>query len=167
MSKVTVGDHIPLRATLPLVSSCCGLCYAYFEHGFFGALVRAADEDNPVVNRLTRLWWKYYLEREGFITIMAIGGSTFVGGIYTIRGLLPYSKSWYVAIAGMGFGFAHFAFAPKILPVIENMCNEDEEKQGQSIFWMKEWLRIHRWQTILTDLPAVVFFAYLAFGHAA
>jgi hypothetical protein len=150
-------------AVVPLLSTTCGIFFALVEKTVFDAFLESAKTDHANTSRAVHLWWTNYL-KAGVATIVSIAITTLAGGVFTTRQLETYSRPWCIAVAGITFGLGHFVFAPTIADVIKNMCDEEEEKNGQTLTWLKRWLRVHRIRTLVADVPAGLCFAYLVFS---
>jgi hypothetical protein len=129
----------------------------------YDAFVAASKTDAPAINKALRLFWKHWVPA-GMTLILSIGVATLATGVQTVREFDAYSNPWYVAVAGVLFGLGHFAYGGAAMNLMEKLRDEKVEKEGKTVDWQREWLRVHRIRTVTTDIPAVLCFAYLVFG---
>lgn len=116
--------------------------------------------------------------------VFAFGLASLVTGIRAARAFRPQSTERYLANAGTILAVGHFAFGPSIAEVIAGMAYayeragswrvytkaEAEEKgvpeqdlvDEEVLEGQRKWLKIHAWRTVLTDLPALAAFGWLA-----
>ncbi|KAK5219116.1 hypothetical protein LTR99_006502 [Exophiala xenobiotica] len=157
MSTATsVGLRPTPILTIPLISSSLTLFYAIVEPTVFIPFLQAAKEDAPAANRIVRLWWMNYLP-SGLVTI-------FVGGLYAARHLPENSIRRKLCLGGSVFAAGHFAYGYAIAQTIKKVVDKEEVAKGKSMDYVRKWLDIHLWRTLTTDLPALVCFAWVAFG---
>ena len=150
-------------AVLPLLSTALTLFFAVLEYTTFIAFLRASgtrDHDN---HRSIQLWWhhSYYLS---LATILSLEAANLSAGSYAAIQYPGNSRERSISIAGTVISVAHLAFAPRIVPIIEALCLEENAKTKKTEGLLKDWLRIHVWRTMLTDLLGALCFAYLVFG---
>lgn len=164
MSTATsVGLRPTPALTIPLISSSLTLFYAMVEPTVFIPFLRAAKEDAPAANRIVRLWWMNYLP-SGLVTIFGTCLPSVVGGLYAAQHLPENSLRRRLCLAGSVFAAGHFAYGYTIAQSIKKLVDEEEEAKGKSMDYVRKWLDIHLWRTLTTDLPALVCFAWVAFG---
>ena len=145
--------------TLPLLSTSLNLFFSFAEHVTFSAFLSAAASEPKSTARVIKLWWRanYY---PSLATILSLGVANLGGGIYALRNLPSWSAPAEAVMLGTAFAVSHFAFGPWIVPVIDGMCDDDEERRGKTVELMGRWLRIHWWRTALTDAPALGCFVW-------
>ncbi|KIW14695.1 hypothetical protein PV08_07479 [Exophiala spinifera] len=162
-TAASVGLRPSPALTIPLISSSLTVFYAIIEPTIFLPFINAAKIDAPAANKTIRLWWNDYLPA-GLVTIFSIGLTGVVGGINAATHFPHYSLSRKLCFAGAAFSAGHFAYGYHISQVIKSVCDEEEEKTGRTMDHVKTWLRVHLQRTLLTDLPALACFAWVAFG---
>ncbi|KAG9768112.1 hypothetical protein ABEF93_001648 [Exophiala dermatitidis] len=159
----TLGVGIPVA--IPLLSSSLTVFYALVEPTIFIPFIKASKEDLATTSKMIRLWWTNGLPL-GLAVVFSVTLPTIIGGIYASR-LFPHdSAKRTLCLAGSAFALGHFAFVPTISQTIKNACDEEVEKKGQSIEYVKKWLRVHFWRTLTADLPALVCFGIVAFSNS-
>lgn len=159
----TQPDLHPSFAVIPLISQSLTVFYALVEPTIFVPFLRAAKTDRAAAQRVTRLWWTHFTPL-GLTTIFGVTLPAIGAGIYAARQLPSNSLEWKLYTAGAAFGSGHFLFAPTIMKVINNVCDEEVEKKGETMKYIRQWLRVHAVRTLVADLPALLCFAYLVFG---
>jgi len=162
MATSTLGLR-PSPATIPLISTSLTVFYAIVETTIFIPFLRSAEEDLPATSGTVRRWWTHYLPA-GLATIFSVTVPTIVSGLYALRSYPRGSLHWKLSAAGAAFAAGHFLFVPTIAKVIEKASQEEEEKKGETINWLRRWLNIHAWRTFSTDVPALACFAWIVFG---
>lgn len=162
MATTQLGLH-PSFAVIPLISQSLTVFYAWCEATVFVPFLRAAETDNAATQRVTRLWWNNYLPY-GLVTIFGVTLPGIGAGIYAARQLPSDSLEWKLYAAGAAFSAGHFLWGPTIKKVIEDVCDEKVEAKGETMKYVRLWLRHHALRTFAADLPALACFAYLVFG---
>ena len=153
----------PKFATIPLVSSSLALFYAVVEYTVFEPFLQSAKSDPRTTNRALRLWWSNYLPY-GFCTIFSVPLPSAAAGLYALQHLPRESFHFSLYAAGAAFSLGHFLFVPPVAKTILSMCDEEVEKKRKTTDYLRKWLRLHAWRTVLMDTPALVRFAWLVFG---
>jgi hypothetical protein len=110
------------------------------------------------------LWWNHF-RASSLSTILSITLPTVVSGLYAVVKLQSRTREWNLYAAGTAFAIGHFAFAPPIVNAVNHIGDEKGEHSNGNVEWLKHWLRIHMWRTLLTDTPAAVCFGILVFGR--
>lgn len=165
MSTATsVGLRPSPVLTIPLVSSSLTVFYAIIEPLIFNSFLAAAKEDAPATNKVVRLWWNNFLI-PGTSAVVASTLPSLVGGLYALKHLPENSLRRKLALAGAIFAAGHFAWVYPIAQTIKNVTDEEVEKKGTTMDYVRRWLKIHTWRFLTTDLPALLCFGYVAFGE--
>lgn len=157
----TLGVGIPVA--VPLISSSLTVFYALVEPTIFYPFVKESKDHLSTTSKAVRLWWKNALPL-GLATVFSVTLPGIIGGVHNARYFPEGSTKRTLSLAGAAFTLGHFAFVPSISQKIKWACDEEVEKKGQTIEYVKQWLKIHFWRTISTDIPALVCFALVAFG---
>lgn len=160
----TLGLRPSLALTIPLVSSSLTVFYAVVEPTIFYSFLHSAKTDVAATSKVVRLWWTAFLP-PGLALIFSTTLPSIVGGAYALRYFQQGGLKWNLCVAGVTLALGHFAFVPSIADRIKNICDEEVEKRGKTLDFVKQWLKIHLWRTLLTDLPALVCFSWVAFGQ--
>jgi hypothetical protein len=150
-------------AVVPFLSSSITLFYAIVKPTIFIPFVRAAETDRVATNRVLRRWFNNF-SAANLSTILSITIPTIITGGYALRRLPASHPDFKLYAAGTALALGHFAFAKPIVETINKICDDEVEKKGGNVEWLKRWLWIHAWRTVLTDLPSAVCFASLVFG---
>jgi hypothetical protein len=162
MATAHLGLH-PSFAVIPLIFQSLTVGYAVVEYTMFRPFLRAAEADRPATQRVTRLWWTHFLSL-GLTTIFSVTLPAIFSAIYAARKLPSDTLEWKLYAAGASFGSAHFLFASSIGSVINNICDEQNEKKGETLNYLRKWLQIHAVRSVVADIPALLCFGYLVFG---
>jgi len=157
----SLGLKPSLAVTIPLISSSLTVFYAILEPTVLYPFLRAAEEDGPATNKVVRLWWANFLPA-GLTTIFSVTVPSVVGGIYALRYFARDSLRWKLCLAGATFSAGHFAYGYAISQVIKNIMDEEVEKKGKTVAYVRQWLKVHVWRTLTVDVPALVCFALIA-----
>jgi hypothetical protein len=160
---MSTATHIGLStsfAVFPLISSSLTVFNALVQPGIFIPFLRATDTDLKATNRALRLWFNYHTPY-GLSTVFAVILPTIFAGSYALTKLQYGTRQWNLYAAGTAFALGHFAFAPLIVPSIQHITDEAVERTNGNVEWLKKWLGIHFWRTILTDVPALICFSSL------
>ena len=150
-------------ATIPLISSSLTLFYAVVEGTIFEPFLQSAKSDPKATNRTLRLWWTNYTPY-GVCTIFGVTIPSAAAGLYALQKLDRESPQFMGYAAGAAFSLGHFLFVPPIAKTIQAICDENVEKKGETVLYLRKWLRLHAWRTALMDIPALACFAWLAFA---
>lgn len=156
----------------PLVSTTASVSIAIWEAITFNGLIKASRIDRPAAARTISLWWKMTLN-DALPVIFFLGLNSLFGGLYALRRLR--AKERYVAIAGTVLSAGHFLYAPAIAKTIDGMAtaydglqeiDAKEEQLGEVVDervvkQQQQWLKIHTWRTLTSDIPAMLCFAWL------
>jgi hypothetical protein len=164
MATTQIGLH-PTVAIVPLISQSLTVFYAIVEPTIFIPFLKAADSepDRAATQRITRLWWTHFLNY-GLATIFSITLPAIVTSVWAARQLPSDSLEWKLYTAGACFGAGHFLAVPFMSKIIDDLCDEQVEKKGQTMETLRKWLRVHYVRTLLADVPSWLCFAYLVFG---
>ena len=162
MATTTLGLH-PSFAVIPLISQSLTVFYAIVEPTIFIPFLRSAEIDRAATQRVTRLWWTQFLNL-GLTTIFSITLPAIGSALYAARQIPSDTTEWRLYVAGASFSFAHFLFGPSIASAISSICDEQIEKRGETIHYLRKWLQIHAVRTMVADVPALLCFGYLVFG---
>ncbi|EXJ78423.1 hypothetical protein A1O1_08823 [Capronia coronata CBS 617.96] len=158
----TLGVGIPVA--IPLISSSLTVFYALVEPTILYPFVKESKDQLSTTSKAVRLWWSNFLPLR-IATVFATTLPSIIGGVYASRYFPADSSKRTLSLAGAAFTMGHFAFVYPISQKIKWACDEEVEKKGQTIEYVKQWLRIHLWRTLSTDIPALVCFALVAFGN--
>jgi hypothetical protein len=162
-TTTTLGLRADPLVAVPVVFSSTAVAYAMFETVIFFSFIDASKEDLPATNKVVRIWWSKFLAPG-----IALAGATILPGAltaaYASRLSPAGSLQQKLLIAGSAFALGHFAFVGPVAKTIESICDEEVEKQGKTIHYVKLWLKIHSWRTMFTDLASLVCFSWAAFG---
>lgn len=162
MATTKLGLH-PSFAVVPLISQSLTVFYAIVEPTVFIPFLRSAETDRAATQRVTRLWYSHFLNL-GLTTIFTITLPAIGSALYAARQLSSNTTEWKLYVAGASFSFAHFLFGPSIAAVISSICDEQVEKRGETLQYLRKWLQIHAIRTVVSDIPALLCFGYLVFG---
>ncbi|KIX04121.1 uncharacterized protein Z518_07674 [Rhinocladiella mackenziei CBS 650.93] len=160
----TLGLRHNPALTIPLVSSSLTVFYAIMEPVIFHCFLKSAKEDLPATNKIMRIWWSNFLP-PGLVMIVSTTLPSIIGGTYALRYFPRGGLKWIMCVAGVMLSLGHFAFGPTIARKIQSICDEEEEKKGKTMDYVSQWLNVHFWRTLLTDLPSLCCFGFVAFGH--
>ena len=155
-----------LSLTIPLLSSSLTVFYAIMEGTVFYCFQQAAKKDLLSTTKVVRFWWTSFLA-PGVSMAFAVTLPGIIGGIYARHHFEQGSLGWNLCIAGATFTLGHFAFGPTIATIIKNLCDEEVERQGKTMEYIRQWLSVHFWRTCFADFPALLCFSYLVFSTAA
>ncbi|EXJ82537.1 hypothetical protein A1O3_06350 [Capronia epimyces CBS 606.96] len=155
---------VGITVAIPLISSSLTVFYALLEPTIFYPFIKESKDDLAASSKAVRLFWTNWLPL-GLAGIFSVTLPSIVGGIYAARYFPEGSPKRSLSLAGAAFTLGHFAFVYPISQKIKWACDEEVEKKGQTIEYVKQWLKIHFWRTISTDVPALVCFALVAFGN--
>lgn len=174
-------------AIFPLLSTSATASLALYEYIFLNSLLKASQTQSQKysspVARTIALWWSQSLP-SGLAVILSFGLTSLITGIRTIRASPTGSTKRWIAVAGTLLATGHFAFAPRISKVIQGMAyayeragvwerkvdameagkTEEQVAEEKALEGQREWLRVHFWRTLLTDLPAWGCFGWLVFA---
>lgn len=159
MATSHVGLH-PSFAVLPLLSSTLTVFFAVVETTIMFPFLRAAEVDARAAGKIARLWFENWLTA-GLCTIFAVVLPGVILGAYGAYHSPPDSLEWKLYTAGATFAAAHFVAVPTMNGVINNLCDPEVEKKGETIANVRQWLNVHFYRTFLTDLPAMACFIWL------
>lgn len=159
MTTSQLGPHVKLLA-LPLVSSALTVFYAATETAIFIPFLKSAEVEPAATNKIVRLWWNHFLI-PGASLILATTFSSITTASFAVSRLPPNTLERKVCAAGIALSAGHMVFGPTIANVIKNICDEKVEKEGNTIIWLRKWLRVHAFRTALTDVPSLLCFAWL------
>ncbi len=159
----TLGLQPNLALTIPVISSSLTVFYAVVEPVVLYSFLQAAKKEHGATSKVIRLWWQAFLPPGlGLIALTTL--PSIIGGTYASRQWQQGNWNRNITAAGAVLALGHFAFGPSIADTIKHICDEEVEKKGQTIDYVQQWLKIHFWRTLLTDLPALVCFSWAAFG---
>jgi hypothetical protein len=48
--------------------------------------------------------------------------------------------------------------------VINSLCDEKVEQKGETMKYLRKWLRVHAWRSAFADIPALLSYVWLVFG---
>jgi hypothetical protein len=162
---MSTATHIGLStsfAVLPLLSSSLTVFNALVQPAIFIPFLRASDTDLKATNRVLRLWFGHHTPY-ALSTVFAVILPTVFAGGYALTKLQHGTRQWNLYAAGIAFALSHFAFVPLIVPPIQHITDEAVERTNGNVEWLKRWLEIHFWRTILADVPALMCFGLLVF----
>lgn len=163
MATSQLGQQTKLLA-LPLVSSSLTVFYAAVEVAIFIPFLRSAETEPAATSKVVRLWWNYFLfPGAGFV--LATTFTSMIAGGYAIRNLPSNTLERQVCAAGIAFSAGHLVFGPTIANVIKNIRDEQVEKEGGTMTWVRQWLRVHAFRTVLADIPSLLCFVWLFRQH--
>lgn len=162
MSTTQLGLH-PSFAVIPFVSQALTVFYALVEPTVFIPFLHAAHTDRAATQRVLRLWFNSF-KSFGLITIFSVTLPAIISGFYAARQLPLDTLQWKLYAAGATFSSAHFLFGGKIMTLINNLCNEQSEKKGETLETLRQWLHVHLIRTLVADVPALLCFGYLVLG---
>ncbi|KAK6073401.1 hypothetical protein SCUP234_08740 [Seiridium cupressi] len=155
MASKAFFDPIVLLRAAPLVTSTSALWFSLDQYTFLNNFLR--PEHHEKANELVPSYFKTFFPG-GAAHIFLLYGISISTGAANFWGKPNGAWRWYAA--GTALAATHFAFVPKIMWVIQSLC-EDQYK-GQGNRELKKWLNIHVIRSVIADLPA-----WICFGAAA
>lgn len=163
-TTTTLGLRPNVALTVPLLSSSLTVFYAIVEPTILHCFLQSAKKDLSATSKVVRHWWSSFLP-PGLFLVVCTTLPGIIGGSYARRYFPAGSLKWNLCVAGATLNLGHFIFGPVIAQTIKQICDEEIEKRGETMAYVKQWLKIHLWRTLLTDLPALLCFSWVAFAH--
>ncbi|KAH6648031.1 hypothetical protein BKA67DRAFT_649683 [Truncatella angustata] len=151
MASETFVDFTVLLRAAPLVSATSALWFSADQYTFLNNFLR--PEHRNEAESVVPSYFKTFFPG-GLTRILFLYGVSISTG--TANFWARPNASWHWYAAGTAFAVAHFAFAPRIISVVQSLTENRHPKQGNRD--LKKWLDIHVVRSILADLPAWICF---------